>query len=371
MRHRSGLRPLALLLALSLLALAPVDALAQTKEDVDRANAARENALSTLRLVNAELDRAIEEYHSVNGELEALTYDITLLIDRVRGHETEVARLRSEAQNVVVAAYTSGSNAFLDVALTAETIQDILASRIILDRAADRELASVGRLEAVRAQLDRLKDTLTVDQELVSRLRARAEEVVVNLDELQREADAAYQTAREVAAAELQAYEEEQARIRAEEARQAALAAARKRGAAAGVDDSVTPGFVCPVPGARFINDWGFPRSGGRTHQGTDMFALRGSPVIAVATGNLSIDTYKLGGLIARVHADHGVTYYFAHLDGYADGIANGQRIEKGEVIGYVGNTGNAIGTSPHLHIQIHPNHGAPVNPYPTLRRHC
>ncbi len=367
----SARRPLVLLLALSLLSAAPIEAAAQTREDVERADSARDDALATLRTIDAQLDTALLEYHEVNGELEQLTYRIAQLFDRVREYETQVAILRTRAQNVVVQAYTGGGNELLSVALNAESIQDILTSRLILELAAGSDTTAMGRLEVVRRELERLKEELALDQDRVSELRTLAENVVARFDQLQREADEAYQIAREQAADELRAYEEEQARIRAEEARLAALEAARRRGAAGGVEDAITPGFLCPVPSARFINDWGFPRSGGRTHKGTDMFAARGTPVQAVADGALRLDTYNLGGIVAFVRADHGVTYYFAHLNAYADGIVDGQRVAKGDIIGYVGNTGNAIGTSPHLHFQIHPNHATAVNPFPTLRRHC
>jgi murein DD-endopeptidase MepM/ murein hydrolase activator NlpD len=368
MRRKSGKRPVALVLVFTLLVLSPAAARAQSKEDVERANVARDRALQDLRTLDTQLDEALLEYHTVNGELEQLTYRIGLLFDRVADYEAEVSTLRGRAQDFVVEAYKAGGAEMLDVALNADSIQDILTSRLILERATDNDLVALGRLDAVRREMDRLKDELSVDQERVSELRDLADNVVHRLDSLQQEAAAAYAEAAAVAADELRAYEAEQARLAAI---RAAREAARTRGAAAGVGDTATPGFQCPVPSARFINDWGFPRSGGRTHKGTDMFASRGTPVLAVASGTVSLKNYRLGGIVAFIRADYGVTYYFAHLDRYADGISTGARVERGDVIGYVGNTGNAIGTSPHLHFQIHPNHGAAVNPYPTLRRHC
>ena len=369
--YRSGFRPLALFAVLSLLAVSPVRAIAQTAEDVERAAGARDAAFAILRLVNEELDRALVQYHDVNGELEQLTYRIGELFDRITTYERELVTTRTRAQTMVIEAYMSGKSDLLDVALTADTIQDILTSRLILRRAALTDLAAAGRLEVVRREMDRLKSELSVDEERFGELRTLAEDVVLRMDELQHEAGAAYREARATAADELQKYEEEQARLREEAARRAAIRAAKKKGAAAGVDAAVTPGFVCPAPGARFINDWGFPRSNNRTHKGTDMFALRGTPVYAAAKGTIELDTYKLGGIIAALRADHGVTYYYAHLDRYADGITDGQHVKKGQTLGFIGNTGNAIGSSPHLHFQIHPNNGPPVNPHPTLRRHC
>ena len=146
----------------------------------------------------------------------------------------------------------------------------------------------------------------------------------------------------------------------------------RRQGAGGGLSPAATPGFVCPVKGqVGFINDWGFPRSGGRTHKGTDMFARKGTPLVAVGNGSVRLYTNNLGGTVARVNTDYGFSFYYAHMDGYAPGIRTGQRVSVGQTIGYVGNTGNAIGTSPHLHFQIHPGGGAPVNPYPTVRYFC
>jgi murein DD-endopeptidase MepM/ murein hydrolase activator NlpD len=130
-----------------------------------------------------------------------------------------------------------------------------------------------------------------------------------------------------------------------------------------------TGAATCPVQGVvAFTNDWGQPRSGGRTHQGTDMFAAMGTPVVTVVGGTVSDASGGLGGISLDVRGDDGVRYYYAHLS--AIERASG-RVEPGEVIGYVGDTGNAVGGPPHLHFQLHPDGGEPVNPYPTARVLC
>jgi murein DD-endopeptidase MepM/ murein hydrolase activator NlpD len=120
---------------------------------------------------------------------------------------------------------------------------------------------------------------------------------------------------------------------------------------------------VFPVPGpANFRDDWGDPRSGGRAHAGTDIFAARGTPVVAVEAGRVVFDVGKLGGLQAILSAGNR-TYIYAHLDRWA---GSARKVRQGEVIGYVGDSGNAAGGPPHLHFEVRED-GVPTNPYPLL----
>lgn len=123
---------------------------------------------------------------------------------------------------------------------------------------------------------------------------------------------------------------------------------------------------IFPVAGnASFTNDWAEPRSGGRRHLGNDLFAPLNTPLIAVDDGEIRFGTDPLGGNIANLYATDGTRYYYAHLSSFA-GVSR-RRVRTGEVIGYLGNTGNAIGTRPHVHFEVHPEGGAAVNPYPIL----
>ena len=124
--------------------------------------------------------------------------------------------------------------------------------------------------------------------------------------------------------------------------------------------------FLCPVPGSTFIDSWGAPRSGGRSHQGVDMMASAGTPIYAPVTGDVSHRGVSLGGLSFFLYGDNGNTYFGTHLSSYG---ASG-RVVAGTVIGYVGATGNANGIN-HLHFEIWPGGGAPVNPYPTVAAAC
>jgi len=129
-------------------------------------------------------------------------------------------------------------------------------------------------------------------------------------------------------------------------------------------------GWRFPVAGDHnFIDSWGFPRSGNRTHKGADIFADWGTPVVAIERGVISkIGTNSLGGLVVWLQGESGNAYYLAHLSAYAPGLAVGQVVDTGTLVGYVGNTGNAATTPPHLHFEVHPGGGDAVNPYPLLK---
>jgi murein DD-endopeptidase MepM/ murein hydrolase activator NlpD len=93
-----------------------------------------------------------------------------------------------------------------------------------------------------------------------------------------------------------------------------------------------------------------------------------GTPLLAAERGVLdNIGTGTLGGIKLWVVGESGTHYYYAHLIAYAEGIHEGMVVEAGDVIGYVGNTGNAISTPPHLHFEIHPDGGEAIDPYPLL----
>jgi murein DD-endopeptidase MepM/ murein hydrolase activator NlpD len=100
--------------------------------------------------------------------------------------------------------------------------------------------------------------------------------------------------------------------------------------------------------------------------------AARGTPVVAVYDGSIyRFSTSSLGGYTIYYQDNSGNIYYYAHLDGYAAGAAAGVPMAAGEVIGYVGNTGNAAWTAPHLHWEFHPGGGDAVNPTPLATQLC
>ncbi|HEV2150226.1 MAG TPA: M23 family metallopeptidase [Longimicrobiaceae bacterium] len=125
-----------------------------------------------------------------------------------------------------------------------------------------------------------------------------------------------------------------------------------------------------PVEGVRpaqLTDTWGAARSGGRRHEGIDIFAPCGTPVLSATEGVvLTVGEDALGGQVVRVFGPGGHAHYYAHLGRFGD-LREGDRVQPGDTLGYVGDTGNARGTPCHLHYGIYARGGGARNPYPLL----
>ena len=114
-------------------------------------------------------------------------------------------------------------------------------------------------------------------------------------------------------------------------------------------------------------DSWGAPRGNGRKHQGIDLFAPTGTPVSSTTRGIVfRVGRNPLGGNVVWILGPGRQMHYYAHLDRFA-ALAPGDFVKPGDVIGYVGNSGNARGTPPHLHYGIYTPGRAAINPYPLL----
>lgn len=123
-----------------------------------------------------------------------------------------------------------------------------------------------------------------------------------------------------------------------------------------------------PLLGQHLTDTWGAARSQGRTHEGIDIFAPRGTPIQATTQGIVSkVGENTLGGRVVVIVGPGGAGHYYAHLEDYAD-IAPNDWVNAGDTIGYVGDSGNAKGTPTHVHYAIYIN-GSAVNPYPLLKK--
>ncbi|MCB0878543.1 MAG: M23 family metallopeptidase [Thermoleophilia bacterium] len=142
------------------------------------------------------------------------------------------------------------------------------------------------------------------------------------------------------------------------------------RGNGAGFASAGLSGYLFPVLGkSSFSNDWHAPRaSTGVPHQGNDIFAEEGTPIVAVADGVLDrVGWNAIGGYRFWLFDQYGNSFYHAHLSAYSPLAVDGARVRRGDVIGFVGHTGDAQYTPPHLHFEVHPGNGEATNPFPFL----
>jgi peptidoglycan LD-endopeptidase LytH len=139
-------------------------------------------------------------------------------------------------------------------------------------------------------------------------------------------------------------------------------------------------GLAIPVAGIKpdaLADTYTQARSGGRVHNAIDIMAPHGTPVVAAAEGTVEKLFFSKGGGGITVYVrspDQKWVYYYAHLDAYAPGLTEGQKVRRGDVLGTVGSTGNANPAGPHLHFAVHSmregedwHEGSPINPYPLL----
>src|SRR5436190_6321012 len=147
------------------------------------------------------------------------------------------------------------------------------------------------------------------------------------------------------------------------------------------------PRLVFPVIGAvTYSDDFGAPRAQG-AHEGNDILADKKAPAVAVEAGKVKFwTTSAAAGCMLYLYGNSGTTYLYIHLNNdltmkndnrgscvagtsYAVGLKDGARVAAGQLIGYVGDSGDANGIHPHLHFEVHPNDGSAVDPYPYLRK--
>jgi peptidoglycan LD-endopeptidase LytH len=330
-----------------------VPAAADTEAELKAAQAALEDAQARADEVAVELAAAQAEQARLSDEIRSTTGRIDAIALRL-----EAIRARLEGR-AIEAFMTGGGGGELAALLSSDSFSEFSDRLEFVDNLvqSDADLAAAAE----------------VNRELLAREEARLEELSAaaqrEADRLEQSRSALEQRLDDLAAR--QAELEDQLRKERQAAQQAAENAAVPPQAGGGGGGPVGSGAiqVCPVAGPNtFTDTFGAPRSGGRTHQGQDLLAAAGTPVVAVHDGTASTSSNSLGGLtVGLVHDGGGWTYY-AHLSGYE----NSGHVSTGTVIGYVGSTGNA-GSTNHLHFEYHPGGAgaAAVNPYSMLRAVC
>lgn len=378
--------------------------MAGAHEDLEHSSAQLREATAALAAAQGQLDRAQAHLSQTRGELaaaEALDRQMQAKLDaaiarleRARvdleaGRE-QVAEQEHELGAIVVANYQTGDPALmgLSMVLTTQDPAELTGQLNSVQNIIDKEAVTLSRLEAskvlltvqeqevaeAKAEVAKERRAAAENLERKQKLERRAEaqeQQVSNLVALRANAESEAEKARNADMATLKSLEEEKDRIaeilrkRAEEARRRAAAAAAAAGAAVGPVHS--NGFLdFPVPGP-ITSPYGWRRHpiyGYRSlHDGIDFLGSCGSPIYAAADGRV-LDEYFQTAWGNRIIIDHGwhrgagLATISNHLSGYA--VEVGERVKRGQVIGFVGNTGWSTGC--HLHFSVLQN-GSPVDP--------
>ncbi len=323
----------------------------------------KQGELETTRGRLDRLQQELDEYAAAYGEAEARQAEID---DAIVAAEADERRSRADLGTVqeklnqrIVSYYKSRGS-------TSTTVLEVFFTQKSLAGA----LAQIGQLQRVANQdqdffnsIGRHLGNVRVLQEDLAVKRTEQAQRVAELDAAQAELESRIQAA----ATEYKSLKQQVVALEEEE-RRAREAAANAAVPAAGSAAAVRS-FIFPVDGPHsFADTWGAPRSAVAA-PGTDNCASRGTPCVAVVSGEINQAYWNqgLGGTCVWLAGSNGVSYYYAHLDGIAAGISPGAGVRAGQVVGWVGNSGNAAGGPCHLHFQAHPGGGSPVNPYPVL----
>ena len=339
------------------------------RKEVERLKASLDDTkarIDDLRLQIDQLNVRISQVTVAREALQAAIDETEAAKDRARrqGRRLQL-RLDERARSV----YIQGPTGAIDLVLGAHSLPD-LSDRVtfleLLNRN-DADLAA-GVAEERRILTESkadLKRWTRQKQRLLGRLEGKEAELRAAIEALQ-ESTAAYEDryaeARKLAKRLSDKLAEQLA------ARYAAL---QNAGGTLGPPPGANgPFYWCPVdPPRSYIDDFGFPRVG-HTHQGNDIFAPEGTPIRAPFAGTAEEGYDGLGGIVVHVYASANADYvYNAHLSRHAG--VDGQHVRPGDLIGYVGDTGNAQGTSPHDHFEYHPGGGSAVSPYVYLNEVC
>jgi len=369
-------------------ALIPGAASAQvTPADVEEAREQVRRATAELEDEVAAYEAAVVRQIELEDRIDTLTGDLA-----ARERELALARIavRARIADMYMTAGIESSRATLVM-----EIEHAPALVAYLETVAEADRDAVNRLEVARRDYLRqqalLEETLATQEDTTQEMESLVGSIYSRLEE----ANAEYQAVKgewDRQEAERIRREEEE-RLRRE--REAFLATSTTTtvpttpttqggGGGGGTTPTTAPPvtvpppppsppgtMVCPVDGAATFRDsWGEPRPGGRGHTGVDMMAAIGTPLVAIESGVIwSPNWHYAGGIGLYIKGDSGDMWYYAHMDGYAPGIEGGTRVVAGQLVGYVGNTGNA--SVPHLHLGWLVGGSSYTNPYPVVAGIC
>ena len=308
-------------------------------------------ALTELEGAREQRAQLEEDVLDAAGGLEALEERIHAMQEEIAQLDERDAELRARLDAVgeslaarARAAFMRGDGGALEAILAGEGPSEAAERAALLESLALRDRGTMEEAAALRTGLEQNRRLREGRLEELAEAEAEMERRVAELNERLEEAK--------------------------DQERFLELKARRQRE----VDTAFASGiYSCPVGDPVFFRDtWGDPRSGGRSHKGVDMMAPHGTPIYAIHAGRITrMNSGGLGGISLYMYGEDGNEYFYTHLQGYAEDTHVGKSVDAGDLIAYNGSTGNADASAPHLHFEVHPGGGSPVNPYPWTAAAC
>ena len=293
-----------------------------------------------MEALKAESQRLAQEYNAAKDAYEAIRSEVERNREELEKAQRDYKRARNILNERLRSIYKSGEVSSMELLLESTSLDDFLTRYDFFSYIGNRDFqifSEVKRLrEEIGARQRQLEEKEAQQMQTLASVNAKRQAMEASLEEQQKYLDSLNKEILELLT----------------------------QGLYYGTPRNTPIGsFLFPVQGpCSFSNDWHAPRTG-HLHQGNDIFAAMGTPCVACVSGTVNHGEGKNAGLYVRLEGDDGNVYYYMHLQRFE---ATGH-VSAGTVIGYVGDTGNALGGPPHLHFEIHPGGGPAINPYPIL----
>lgn len=301
--------------------------------------------------IQDDLNAATQDLEDLHAQEEEIVSRVQQLEERQKYLEKQKTEMMDQVVEAATILYKNGNTSTIEALFGAESFGELSNGIELLSKVSEHDNGAFVKFARLQTELS----AVAADLGQQNKQLAEAEKAMAaKADELQSKRDAV--------GAE---WEELKAELDAQE--QSTVPAPSSG------PSSPAPTFhgdlACPVSGpVSFIDSWGYPRSGGRTHEGVDIMANFGQPSVAIVSGTITFAGYgDTAGNWMSLSGDDGNVYWYMH---HQRNIVTSGHVLIGQQIAEVGDTGNAAGT-PHLHFEYHPGGGSAVNPYPIAAAAC